>query len=87
MRKLEAAREGLSRFNFGRCTPGSATHRFKSQWGAVDEPLFWYQGRTTRIAGTPSADSAKFRLATKLWKRLPLPLANVLGPQLVRYIP
>ncbi len=82
-----AAREGLTRFNFGRCTPGSPTHRFKSQWGAMDEPLYWYRGSGTRVSGTPSADSPKFKLATRLWQRLPLGVANALGPRIVRYIP
>src|SRR5437868_5146553 len=34
--------EGLSKFNFGRCTPGTGTHRFKMQWGGREEPLWWY---------------------------------------------
>ena len=42
-----AAREGLSRFNLGRCTPESPTHRFKSQWGALDEELYWYRAPST----------------------------------------
>ena len=82
-----AANEGLTRFNFGRCTPGGATHKFKTQWGAVDEPLWWYQDRAAESAGTPSADSAKFRLATRAWQRLPVGLATMLGPRIVRYIP
>lgn len=81
-----AAREGHRRFNFGRCTPGSPTHKFKSQWGAVDEPLWWYQGGTGG-ASTPNASSGKFELATRAWRRLPLAVANVLGPRIVRYIP
>lgn len=82
-----AAREGLRRFNFGRCTPGSPTHRFKTQWGAVDEPLYWYRGAGMRAAGTPSPSSPKFALATRIWSRLPLALTNALGPRIVRYIP
>lgn len=80
-----AANAGLARFNFGRCTPGGATHRFKTQWGAVDEPLWWYQNRAE--AGTPSADSAKFQLATRVWQRLPVAVATALGPRVVRFIP
>ncbi|MGD2071600.1 MAG: GNAT family N-acetyltransferase, partial [Gemmatimonadota bacterium] len=30
---------GRETFNFGRCTPGGGTHRFKGQWGGEDEPL------------------------------------------------
>jgi len=80
-----AANDGATRFNFGRCTPGSATHKFKQQWGAVDEPLWWYQ--SGGAGGTPSADSAKFRLATRIWQHLPVPVTRAMGGQIVRYLP
>lgn len=82
-----AAQEGLGRFNFGRCTPGSATHKFKLQWGAVDEALWWYAGRSSGAASTPSPDSAKFRLAVRVWQRLPLAVTQLVGPRVVRNIP
>lgn len=82
-----AANEGLTRFNFGRCTPGSATHTFKLQWGGVDEPLWWYNGRGSGAAGTPSPDSAKFRLAVKVWQQLPQAVTDYVGPLVVRGIP
>lgn len=81
-----ATREGLTLFNFGRCTPDSGTHRFKLQWGSRDEPLYWYQ-RADGAATTPSPDDAKYAWGPRLWKRLPLPLANALGPHIVRAIP
>jgi serine/alanine adding enzyme len=80
-----AAAEGVLRWNFGRCTPGSATHTFKRQWGGEDEPLWWYSGEDTQAP--PSADSPKFRVAVQLWQRLPLAVAGVLGPRIVRDIP
>lgn len=82
-----AAQEGLRRFNFGRCTPGGGTHRFKQQWGAQDEPLWWYQHRHGDKTATPSPDDAGFRLAVRAWQRLPLAVATTLGPRIVRGIP
>jgi len=82
-----AAAEGLSRFNFGRCTAESATHRFKRQWGAVDEPLYWYRGPASRSAGIPSPSSPVFALATRAWQRLPVAVSTAIGPRIVRYIP
>lgn len=83
-----AAREGVTRFNFGRCTPGSGTHRFKQQWGGRDEPLHWYQWTPEgAAAATPSPDDAAFAWGPRLWKRLPLPVATWLGPRIVRGIP
>ncbi len=76
---------GLDTFNFGRCTPGGGTHRFKLQWGGEDEPLAWLRWPADRDA--PDADEGAFRLATAIWQRLPLPVANRLGPLLARRIP
>jgi len=78
---------GLKTFNFGRCTPGGGTHRFKRQWGSRDEELWWYQWRSGRRASTPSPDAAAFSWGPRIWRRLPLAIANRLGPRVVRSIP
>ena len=78
--------DGVRTFNFGRCTPGGGTHRFKKQWGGRDEPLWWYQRAQGRSA-TPSPDDARFRWGPRIWQRLPVPMATLLGPHIVRYIP
>jgi serine/alanine adding enzyme len=79
---------GITRFNFGRCTPGSGTHRFKRQWGGRDEDLWWYQlSSGAGEAATPSPDRGAFSLGPRLWKHLPVPIANRLGPRIVRFIP
>lgn len=83
----EAVRRGMDTFNFGRCTPGSGTHRFKRQWGTDDQPLPWLQWSPSGVQSTPNPDSPKYRLATNLWGRLPLSVANRLGPPLSRRIP
>ena len=83
-----AAKEGVTRFNFGRCNPGSGTHRFKKQWGALDEQLWWYgyPGEASE-ARTPSPDQGAYAIAAKLWSRLPLAITTTVGPRIVRYIP
>ena len=82
-----AVQRGLSRFNFGRCTPDGGTHRFKRQWGGKDEQLWWYQHSPRGGAvATPSPDGA-YSWGPRLWKRLPLRVANLLGPRIVRAIP
>ncbi len=78
---------GVRIFNFGRCTPGGGTHRFKSQWGGADQPLPWHQHSTTGRASTPSPDEGLYRLGPAIWRRLPLRMANALGPHIVRSIP
>ena len=81
-----AAREGLGVFNFGRCTPGGGTHRFKSQWGSRDEQLSWYQQARGK-ASTPSPTDGAYAWGPRLWRRLPMAVANRLGPRIVRFIP
>jgi serine/alanine adding enzyme len=85
-----AIADGARVFNFGRCTPGSGTHRFKLQWaGAHDEALWWYQcgARQNAPAATPSKDDAGIALAARLWSRMPLSVTTRLGPSIVRYLP
>jgi FemAB-related protein (PEP-CTERM system-associated) len=78
---------GVQTFNFGRCTPGGGTHRFKTQWGGIDEPLPWGQWSPTQVRTTPSPDTPAYRVATAVWKRLPLNVTNRVGPALARVIP
>ena len=78
---------GVRLFNFGRCSPGSGTHRFKLQWGGREEPLWWYRPAQRAAAGTPQPTDSKFRAAVKLWSKMPVPVTNLLGPGIVKYIP
>ena len=83
-----AATESLRLFNFGRCTPGGGTHRFKLQWGTREEQLWWYQRRAIESAvATPSPNDAQLAWGPRLWKHLPERVATALGPKIVRYIP
>ena len=82
-----AISRGLERFNFGRCTPGAGTHRFKMQWGGREEPLWWYGLGISRDTITPSPQDSAFRFGPPVWRRLPESIATALGPSIVRYIP
>ena len=87
-RLMEGAIErGAGTFNFGRCTPGGGTHRFKLQWGGTDEPLPWAGWSAGAADATPNPDQGKYQLATRIWSRLPVGLTNRLGPPLARRIP
>jgi FemAB-related protein (PEP-CTERM system-associated) len=82
---------GVRLFNFGRCTRDSGTHRFKMQWGGREEQLWWYQHAKNATSdaepATPSPDHGIFAMATRVWQRLPVPVATRLGPPIVRFIP
>ena len=82
-----ASAAGIGVFNFGRCTPDSGTHKFKRQWGSRDEPLYWYDRSRSGAVVTPSADDPRYAMGPRLWRHLPVGIANRLGPPIVRLIP
>ncbi|HEU4990686.1 MAG TPA: FemAB family XrtA/PEP-CTERM system-associated protein [Gemmatimonadaceae bacterium] len=82
-----AAAAGHHTFDFGRCTPGGGTHRFKRQWGGHDVPLPWTQWSASGVPAPPSPDQPVFRIASACWRRLPLPVANRLGPLIATQLP
>jgi len=84
----EAIRRGLREFDFGRSQWNTGTYRFKEQWGARAEPLY-YQYLLRDGAEPPSfaAQQDRLDLAVRLWKRLPLPLARALGEPIRRRFP
>lgn len=82
-----AIAEGITTFNFGRCTAGGGTYRFKMQWGGQETPLWWYDCARRERAATPSSDDAAYRWGARIWRHLPTRVATALGPGIVRYIP
>ena len=83
----EAIRRGLTLFNFGRSTPDTPTHRFKQQWGGVDVPLSWPCWPPDASHAIAHKERPVFRVATALWQRLPVAVANRVGPSLARLLP
>jgi FemAB-related protein (PEP-CTERM system-associated) len=84
----EAIRRGATAFDFGRSQWDTGTFRFKQQWGAHAVPLY-YQYVVAQSAALPSFADQRERmsLATTMWKRLPLPLARMLGEPIRRRFP
>lgn len=83
----EGIRRGLKVFNFGRSTPGAPTHRFKQQWGGTDHVLPWAAWPPSNQSSTPTPDRPAFQIATAVWSRLPMFVANRMGPLLARQLP
>src|SRR6266576_866569 len=83
----EMIRRRMRVFNFGRCTPGGGTHRFKQQWGGRDVPLPWAQWTSRNVTAPPTPDRPVFRAAAACWRRLPLVLTNAIGPIIARRLP
>lgn len=80
--------KGAVYFDFGRSTVNSGTFNFKKKWGAVPVQLYYqYLFHKTQKIPEVSADGNKYRIAINLWKKLPLVVANTLGPRLIKYLP
>jgi FemAB-related protein (PEP-CTERM system-associated) len=80
--------KGATVFDFGRSTPHEGTYNFKAQWGAQPVPLCWeYFVRPGHPVPNHNPANAKYAAMIAAWKRLPLPLANLIGPPIVRTIP
>jgi FemAB-related protein (PEP-CTERM system-associated) len=83
-----AVEKGFAAFDFGRSTREGGTYRFKRQWGAKERPLYWHYWLRPGVAlPRLNPDNPKYALAIKAWQRLPLALANTLGPRLVKNLP
>ncbi len=80
--------EGFRIFDFGRSKRGTGSFKFKESWSMEMTPLS-YRYQLIRATEVPriSPVDGKFRLATSLWKKLPLTAANRLGPHVIRLVP
>ncbi len=82
-----SADNGCDVFDFGRSTPDEGTYRFKAQWGATPKDLPWHR---IYLQGCPQNESAGVsknrRQVEALWQKLPLSVANYIGPQIRKYI-
>ncbi len=80
-----ARQRGCTVFDFGRSKTGSGAYHFKRNWGFEPEPLSY---ASWTAPGQPQRDadptSARHAARIALWKRLPLPIANRLGPWIAR---
>jgi serine/alanine adding enzyme len=87
-RMLEyACDRGYEVFDFGRSSPGEGTYRFKEQWGAVPEPLYWhYLSLDGRMLDPVDDVKAGFETAMRCWQRLPLIVTRIIGPRIRKHI-
>jgi FemAB-related protein (PEP-CTERM system-associated) len=80
-----ACARGLRVFDYGRSKQGTGSYAFKKNWGFEPSPLHYEYclfKRATIPQNNPS--NPKYRLLIAAWRHLPLPVANWLGPMVVR---
>jgi FemAB-related protein (PEP-CTERM system-associated) len=80
-----AAARGCRLFDFGRSKLGTGAYDFKKNWGFTAQPLP-YEYKLYGASKLPDNNplNPKYQLFIKMWKKLPLPVANALGPYIVR---
>lgn len=80
-----AAARGCERIDFGRSKVGTGAYDFKCNWGMEPRPLA-YAVRTAEGAKPREINplNPKYRLRIALWRKLPLAIANAIGPPIAR---
>ncbi|HEU5297070.1 MAG TPA: FemAB family XrtA/PEP-CTERM system-associated protein [Burkholderiaceae bacterium] len=82
-----ACERGLKVFDYGRSKRGTGSFDFKKNWGFEPEPLS-YEHFVFKGDSIPQHNPAnpKYRTAIDVWRRLPRPVVNSVGPLLARYL-
>lgn len=80
-----ASRRGCTRIDFGRSKVGTGPYAFKKYWGLEPRPLA-YAVRTADGSKPREVNplNPKYRLKIALWRKLPLAIANRIGPPIAR---
>ena len=80
-----AAVRGFRIFDFGRSKVGTGAFDFKKNWGFDPQPLpYAYQLHRAKALPDNNPLNPKYQRFIALWQRLPLRVANVLGPHIVK---
>ncbi len=81
------AQKGCDYFDFGRSKVDSGAYNYKKHWGMQASPAGnHYYLNLAKDTPTLNVNNPKYALAIKLWKKLPLPVSQLLGPQLSKYL-
>ena len=80
-----ACARGLKVFDYGRSKQGTGSYSFKKNWGFEPAPLHYeYQLYKRDAIPQNNPSNAKYKLMIETWRRLPIGVANWLGPFVVR---
>ena len=81
---MRHARErGCTRFDFGRSKAATGAAAFKHNWGFEGAPLAYAKRSIGKARAIKPLDPPYSR-KVQLWQKLPLPVANFLGPMIAR---
>lgn len=81
-------RHGYRTLDLGRSFKNAGTFEFKRQWGAEPYVLPWiFVDLAPGAAPSVERDRSRFERMIELWKRVPVPIANAVGPWIRRQVP
>ena len=82
-----ACKHGFKYFDFGRSSLGGGTYTFKKRWGSKPEVLHWHCiSLNGQPIDTQISEKKRFAKAIHFWEKLPVSIANVIGPRIRKYI-
>jgi FemAB-related protein (PEP-CTERM system-associated) len=81
----QACARGIKVFDYGRSKRGTGSFSFKKNWGFEPQPLH-YEYCLYKRDKVPQNNpaNAKYRFFIEVWRRMPISVANWLGPHIVR---
>jgi FemAB-related protein (PEP-CTERM system-associated) len=86
-----ACENGFQWADLGRSQWNSGTFNFKKHWQAEPRPLYqqFYLNGTDQPppVGSTREDDVQYRIFVSMWRHLPLPMTELLGPQLRSWLP
>lgn len=80
-----ACERGCKVFDYGRSKRGTGSFDFKKNWGFEPKPLHYeYQLHRAKQVPDQNPLNPKYQMFIKAWRRLPMPVANFIGPHIVK---
>ncbi|MCK5145972.1 peptidoglycan bridge formation glycyltransferase FemA/FemB family protein [bacterium] len=77
--------DGQKFYNFGRCIKDSGVHKFKMGWNSSEETLYYHYYLHNQKAMPDHSHSSNTRQRySKIWRYLPTPVTNIVGPMIRR---
>lgn len=82
-----ALERGATLFDFGRSKRGTGSFDFKTYWGFEPENLpYTYHLVKAKDLPDVNPNNPKYKLMIDIWRRLPVPIANLCGPFIARQL-
>lgn len=83
----ESCIDGFKFFDFGRTSPGErSVTSFKKHWGTEERKLAYYYYPKVPDSLALNSDGLKYKIASGLWKKLPLNVAQICSNKVFRHL-